>query len=340
MASDRIVASVSSANGRLPRARLPVGVLTILLVALAIGVCRDVGAPSMAPPRRAWLEQGAGLIRAIFCTPGGGLLVATRGASGVSVWTVDRFGHGQQEFTVVDGSSVAFSPDGSVLAIGADSKVVLWDTGSETRRIEFPTQTGRTVALAFSRDSKMLAVAGDRSLTILDAATGHNVPGAVPKLRGVTTVAFSPSGHALATGDNEGHIRIWDLTTGQERAAARAHSFLVSCLHFSNDGAKLVSASFADPVPRIWDANTCRPLASLRGHSAPVQTAAFSWDGRTVASAAMNGDLRLWHVETGRQVAILHGLDADVLAIAFSPDGRILVAGGVGHTVWTWDVAR
>jgi WD40 repeat protein len=50
--------------------------------------------------------------------------------------------------------------------------------------------------------------------------------------------------------------------------------------------------------------------------------------------------LRLWDVETGRQVATLQGHDADVVAIAFSPDGRTLVAGGVGQTVWTWDLPR
>jgi WD40 repeat protein len=54
----------------------------------------------------------------------------------------------------------------------------------------------------------------------------------------------------------------------------------------------------------------------------------------------MNGDLRLWDVETGRQVATLHGHDSDILAIEFSPDGRTLAAGGVGQSVWTWDVAR
>jgi WD40 repeat protein len=256
--------------------RVPFGVPAIVLVTLASWLCYVVGPSSIAPARRAWLPQEGGLIWAIAFTPGGGLLAATNRGPGVSMWEVDGFERAQRHFTVIDGTTAALSPDGSVLAIGADAKVMLCDTAADARRIEIPTHMGANIVLAFSRDGKMLAVAGDRSLTILDTATGHDLAGTVPALPGVTSVVFSPDGHALATGDNRGQLRIWDLTTGQERAATRAHNDRVSCLDFSSDGRKLVSASIADRAPRIWDATTCRPFASLRGHSARVQTAAFS----------------------------------------------------------------
>jgi WD40 repeat protein len=337
--SDRVGAWVRSAKRRSPRVQVPIGGSIIVLVALAIAVYYDVGPTSIAPARRTLLQKGDGAIRAIAFKPGGGLLAASKGGTTVTIWKLDGFGHAHRHFIAIEGTAVALTPEGSVLAIGGESKVTLWDTDLDARRLEIPTRTGTSAALAFSRDGKMLAVAGDRSLTIRDASSGQELAGAAPMLPGVTSVAFSPDGHALATGDNGGQVRIWDLTTGQERATARAHDTRVTCLDFSNDGGRLVSASFFDRVPRIWDGTTCRPVASLRGHSTPVQTAALSWDGRIVATAAMDGDLRLWHVDTGQQVATLHGNDAVVLATTFSPDGRTLGAGGVGQTVWMWDAA-
>src|SRR5262249_1754969 len=140
--------------------------------------------------------------------------------------------------------------------------------------------------------------------------------------------------------DQEGYVVIWDLTRRRRRAAVRAHRAPVTCLSFSSDGAKLASACFTEHVPRIWDAATGRPVISLQRHPLGGQNAALSPDGRILATADMRGELRLWETATGRQVAILAGNDNVVITTAFSPDGRTLAAGGVGPTIWTWDLVR
>jgi WD40 repeat protein len=201
-----------------------------------------------------------------------------------------------------------------------------------------PIATGKTRFVALSRDGSTFAVAGDRSVCIYDGATGQELLVTDPNQRGNSSLALSPDGRTLAAGDNEGHVRIWDVTQRRQRAELRAHDGCVSTLSFSDDGAMLVSASFADSVPRVWDALTGRAVVALRGHTTAVQTATFCPDGRTLATATMHGDLRLWNIATGQQLAVLHGNDNNIFAIAFSPDGQTVAAGGVGAAIWIWDL--
>ncbi len=64
---------------------------------------------------------------------------------------------------------------------------------------------------------------------------------------------FSPDGKRLATGQPDGQVKVWDLTTGQETLTLKGHTGQVTGLEFSPDGHRLISASM-DTTVRIWDA--------------------------------------------------------------------------------------
>jgi WD40 repeat protein len=335
-----VVAEGRSARRTWLRVRVPVGGSTILFVALFVAVTYDTKPPSVSAARRAFLEQGEGIIEALAFRPGGDLVAVTKASSGTWLWRIAPDDRGEPHGPFPKLCQFALSSDGSVLAVGEDARITLWDTATSVRLIELLTRTGRPRALALSDDGRTVAAADERSVSVRSAATGHELVDVVPALSGVTSVAFAPAGRALATGDQKGYVRIWDLTERRQRAAVLAHTAPVTCLSFSSDGTKLVSACWGECVPRIWDAATGRPVTSLRRHRMAVQCAALSPNGRTLATVDLHGDLRLWETATGRQLATLAGNDEAALAIAFSPDGRTLAAGGVGPTIWTWDVVQ
>jgi WD40 repeat protein/serine/threonine protein kinase len=157
----------------------------------------------------------------------------------------------------------------------------------------------------------------------------------------VLSVAFSPDGKTLALGSGNfdkpvpRDVKLWDVATGQERAAYTGHTASISSVAFSPDSKTLASGS-ADKTVRLWDVTTGRQRAVLNGHTHLVNSVAFSPDGMTLASGSSDEMVRLWDVATGQERAVLNAYYS-VHAVTFSPDGKSLAA-GTGATVMLWDV--
>ena len=121
---------------------------------------------------------------------------------------------------------------------------------------------------------------------------------------GVNSVAFSPDGHKLASGNSDGTVRLWDV---------------------------------ADPAHP-------RPLGQLlTSRTSAVYTVAFSPDGHTLASGGLDGTVRLWditHPAHLRPLGVTQPTSRSVIvSVAFSPDGNTLASGGEDGVVRLWDVA-
>ena len=240
--------------------------------------------------------------------------------------------------------SVAFSPDGCLLATaGDDTMVRLWYpvTGQPVRE-PLSGHTSPVLAVRFSPDGHLLAaVSQDGSVRLWDPATGRPVPEPLPGHADVTALAFSPNGCLLATGSYHGPLRLWDPATGRPVGEPlTGHTDYVYAVVFSPDGHLLTSAS-QDRSVRLWDPATGRPVRDpLTGHTDDVYAVAFSPDGRLLASAGADNTVRLWDSATGRPVREpLTGHTGIVTALAFSPDGRLLASGSYDGSVRLWDPA-
>jgi WD40 repeat protein len=246
--------------------------------------------------------------------------------------------------THTDIATLAFSPDGRVLATGGrEGTVRFWDiSGGQPVGAPLAGHTGAVFGVAFSPDGQRLATASDdTTVRLWDIRSGQPVGAPLTGHTGaVFSVAFSPDGQRLATASDDTTVRLWDTRSGQSvRGPLTGHTDQVWSVAFSPDGQRLASAS-SDKTVRLWDIRTGQPVgAPLTGHTSWVFSVAFSPDGRYLASAGNDTTVRLWDIRTGQPAGgPLTGHTVVVRSVAFSPDGQLLASAGNDTTVRLWDI--
>ena len=181
---------------------------------------------------------------------------------------------------------------------------------------------------------------------MLTAAASPEIATLTGGSRAVSSVAFSPDGKTLATGDLDGMAKVWNLATGQQiRSLANGHDLIfpqraqsIFSVAFSPDG-KTLATGDDDGTAALWNPATRDEILSLATGSIQVQSVAFSPDTKTLATGDDDGTARLWNLATGQQIRSLATGSDGVWSVAFSPDGKTLATGDDDGTAQLWNVS-
>ena len=250
-----------------------------------------------------------------------------------------RIQFGRHTGTTVN--SVAFSPDGKLLASASANIIKLWSVNKKRGINILKGHTSSVNFVAFSPDGKLLASASDdKTIKLWRVENGSEFHTFKGHNGDVNSVAFSGN-ERLASASSDNTIRLWNVPGKRNNNYSfgyfAEHSKDVYSIAFSPDGQILASAS-SDNTIRLWNVPGKRIISSFTEHSKDVYSIAFSPDGQILASASEDNTIRLWNVENRNYINTLDGHRGSVNSVAFSSDGRFLVSAGNDDTVKLWDI--
>jgi RNA polymerase sigma factor (sigma-70 family) len=248
--------------------------------------------------------------------------------------------------------SLAFSPDGTILAVAGASEqsvLILWDVAArkQLRQVRGPRHPSSIVPLpvAFAPNGKTFAFVGeDYVLRVWETATGKEVRRLRCKDQDqVCSLAFSPDGKWLAAGSWNGDVLQWRTDTGAALDSRHISRYLVRSLTFSADGKYL--ATLGESL-QLWQTDTGKEFPYFEKPIQFPSAIAFSPAGATLAVAQPSG-FSLWNVARGggkflsMDVATHSRAPSGVscTSLVFSPDGKTLAAADRDGAIRLWDAA-
>ena len=163
-----------------------------------------------------------------------------------------------------------------------------------------------------------------------DATAANFKKSLVGHTQGVISVAYSPDGRLLASGDEAGEVRVWNMPDCTPRYVLPAREPDVHVVAFSPDGKYLLTASAHENGDiNIWGAETGKPAGALEGHTKGLYSVSFGPDGKTLISGGDDATIRVWDFAARREVRAIPAPEGQwIRSVAVSAGGKIAVTSG------------
>jgi len=253
---------------------------------------------------------------------------------------------------------LVFSPDGRLLATGTyrSNTIKLWETATN-RKLRDLADSGQTTvaiapAIAFSRDSRLVAASGsDNSAIVWDVLSGRQVQklggaaqGSMMASLGVYFVAFTSDNRLVTVSDA---VRVWDISTGRELSTisltmpnASGFSGSDGSMTLSPDGTQfLLVTTDADSEVRVLDLAGGREVRRIKLPEDLIDSLqlSFNSEGHVLAAGIHNKRFKVWDL-TAKKDHELGPTSKEFCSVKFSRDGR-LVGLSDNYTVRIWETA-
>ena len=285
----------------------------------------------------------------VHLAPGGDVLfTGSHNSDGVRAWDVSDAAGAEVAWLPNRESVLAWSPDGSRLAVDRDDGVVgMWDTSTWSERT-MPVNDGVNVAgIEWHPDGRTFVV-GSENVAAFDADTGATeweFEFDVDHL-GWAAIDHHPDGThvAVTTTTNDDLYSVAVLDDAGEQVARLGHDLrvFVNGVAFSPDGSHLAVTRWGGILPLfprdlgidIWDWEAGELLQSLDTDAFDV---AWHPDGDRVVTGDLSGTPEVWDLAAGEVVMHLRGHDDAASNVDWSADGTRIATGSDDGTVRVWD---
>ncbi|KAM6932963.1 WD repeat and SOCS box-containing protein 1 [Xenentodon cancila] len=251
--------------------------------------------------------------------------------------------------------TLAFAPNGSYFAWSQGHRIVRlipWtkclnsfsvDHGAEATNASSPrhmccqSSDGCQGVTMFGEPHEHTIDCGD---TVWGLAFGSSVPEKQSRCVNIEwhRFKFGQDQLLLATGLNNGRIKIWDVYTGKLLLNLMDHTDVVRDVTFAPDGSLMLVSASRDKTLRLWDLKDDGNMVKvLRGHQNWVYCSAFSPDSTILCSVGTGKAVFLWNMDNYTLIRKLEGHHNDVVSCEFSPDGALLATASYDTRVIVWD---
>ncbi len=213
-----------------------------------------------------------------------------------------------------------FSPDGDYIISGVFRLHKLMNARTLEVLATFK-DSGWGYQSVFSPDGTRIIIVSYKKLKLRRIPSGKRIKTLRGHSKSISAYCFSPCGMLIASGSEDGIIRIWDGIEGKKLTILNGHSQKIINCAFSSDSKKL--ASIDTKTLKVWDIEKCSEiLTSDCGH---ISSIAFSPDGKKLVYTS-GKDLIIRSTTTLRKTGKFAGHNEDVSFCVFSPDGKKILS--------------
>ncbi len=236
-------------------------------------------------------------------------------------------------------TSVAFSTDDSILAVGLKDRIQLVDIPSKSLSRTIEVGSGQIRSIAFSSDGKQIATAGYQKVTLFNASTGDVVQDFKGHRGYVTGVAFSRDGQLLASASEDETARIWTVSGDAPAIVLKGHGDPATGVAWSPDGTQLATSSGDELRPtrpgqvRIWDAASGALIRRFELHQRAATGVAFSPDGHFLLSSSVDEHVNVYDLVKNKPLGFFAGHSRPTNAVAVHSDGETAISVSGGRAV-------
>lgn len=239
-------------------------------------------------------------------------------------------------------SALATNPWAPVVAVGGHREAVLHDLATGRKIGSLPFAPGDVRVLRFSRNGKLVLIAGGKETAsgkavLVDVTTGKVIATIGDDFDVVLAADLSPDQSLLALGGPEKLVRVYRVADGTLAYTVKKHTDFITSIEFSPDGKSIASGDRASGL-YVYPAASGTSPALIEGVVDGVHQLAWRPDGKVLGVAAGDGSVLIVDPEKRNIAAKWDAHKRGCLSLAFAKDGRILTGGHDGTTrLWKGD---